>query len=124
LLRLPYLQKQHGTFEVYWKKYEPPKLVEPPKVIEVLPRVPSLPSRHRKCVSCGKDFYVPFGQFPTPFDCPVCRSKPLETNRGRRSQAHLHLFCQQCWKEFDVPFGQFSPPRYCPECKSKSPWLK
>jgi len=99
LLRLPYLQEKHETFEVYWKKWEPPKLIgEMPinrhllKAMEASEHQVTPGSHLRKCVSCGKNFYIPPSEWsPTyiqPWNallplhinyCPVCRSLILRS---------------------------------------------
>jgi DNA-directed RNA polymerase subunit RPC12/RpoP len=123
LLRLPYLQGKHGTFEVYWKKWEPPKLIEPPKVVEALPGfVPSRWrsfsfSRSRTCVNCGKDFDVQPKQFPTTLYCPEC--SPHQRLLPQAKRYPFRRTCSWCHKEFDAPSGRFPTPFYCPECKSK-----
>ena len=140
LLRIPYLQQKYGPIEDYWKKkWEPPKQVEAPKLVGTQlsrpsSRLGSLSGQHRKCVSCGKQFVVPFGQFSTQQYCPECSPKLpdnnlrslIKTKNNLRSWPQTNPYttrktCQKCHKQFDEPITFFNLKNYCPECRSKYP---
>lgn len=99
LLKIPHLQQKYGTFQVYWKKWEPPKfvarpgigptvsgapriwskseppkLVEPPKFRAAPPKAATVFRARRTCASCGKSFAVSEAVFGEQY-CPECRSK-------------------------------------------------
>lgn len=143
LLGLPYLSWKHGTFEVYWKKWEP-KLIEAPKVVEA-PKVggaqaylraakaarevhqSTFGSYNQKCVGCGKDFYVPSTQFPKPLYCPECSPKRDRTRitvkplgRYRRTPSIPNISvgytkkCMVCGKDFYATSRDIQ--LLCPKC--------
>jgi hypothetical protein len=119
LLGLPYLSGKYETFEVYWQKWDPPKLIDAPKDFV-----------HRKLLEASK-----LSESPKVVDAPAIfdEEKYLQSHpRGLSREQRTLLFvyanstsrlnaCMKC----GGPFSQQGDVQqlYCRKCRQK-PWGK